>query len=245
MISFVFKRIFAFSIALLILALPLFLSSPASAIPDDMSSFKALFTAEEMLKDDDPSNDKAAIPYLKRAFEAREGGLLAEDRYRGLAAMNICIETVKSSSNEKQTKEGVEWCEKAAALGNVDAQTFLGVMHNTGTLFPKSPEKAFEFFKAAAALNHPPAQRALAEFYLEGKTVPRDVGKYKELLEAYAKGGDSRAEFLWGKDLYNGENYPEDRTKGLGLIEKARDSGSEDAREFLKELSAKGLASGN
>ena len=63
---------------------------------------------------------------------------------------------------------------KAAANGNVVAQTHLGIMYLTGRGVPQDYAKAVELFQKAAAQGDAKAQALLGVMYEHGRGVPRD-----------------------------------------------------------------------
>jgi len=66
------------------------------------------------------------------------------------------------------------WLTKAAAQGDVAAQTMLASLLETGDGVPKDVPRAVTLYKAAAARGHVAAMVALSRLYLNGQGVAHD-----------------------------------------------------------------------
>jgi TPR repeat protein len=67
----------------------------------------------------------------------------------------------------KDAEKAVEWCRKAATLGQADAQCNLGCCYLNGQGVSKDVGKAVEWFRKAAMLGHAKAQQAMVDLGLE------------------------------------------------------------------------------
>jgi len=61
----------------------------------------------------------------------------------------------------KNYEKAVEWYNKSAEQGNMQAQYNLGIMYEDGIGVPQSNEKAMEWYRKAAAQGYSEAKEAL------------------------------------------------------------------------------------
>lgn len=73
--------------------------------------------------------------------------------------------------------EGVLWCRKAAALGSVAAQFYLGLLYQEGRGVPQDYATAADWYRRAAEAGSIEAQYNLGNLYEKGLGVPRDPGQ--------------------------------------------------------------------
>jgi len=97
--------------------------------------------------------------------------------------------------------------EKSMEMGNMYAQSNLGLCYYRGTGVPKDIDKAFELTQKSADRGNANAQRNLGTFYRE---VKKDYAKAKELYnKAIANGKEEAKESLKGLE----EEFPEEKAK--------------------------------
>ncbi|ORX69526.1 HCP-like protein [Linderina pennispora] len=93
-------------------------------------------------------------------------------------------------AGEEKFGEALDYFERAAALGNVEAQYNVGLYYLQGTGCEKNPELAVEYWTMAAAERFPVAMLNLAKLLMEGKEVARDRRRARRLLEAAVEASD-------------------------------------------------------
>lgn len=94
-----------------------------------------------------------------------------------------------------QSHKALSWYNKAAELGNAQAQLELAELYEAGDGVPKDIEQAIKWYEKAAAQDHDEAQLALALHYLEDL---EDVAEAFILLEKSAQQGNAIAQYRLG-----------------------------------------------
>ena len=84
--------------------------------------------------------------------------------------------------------------ERLARAGDVNAQTYLGLVHDVGAGIRQDTEKAAHWYRMAADRGNADAQMFLGSAYLQGRGVTRDYASALMWLELAAKGlsGDDK-----------------------------------------------------
>jgi hypothetical protein len=75
---------------------------------------------------------------------------------------------------QKDVKQGAEWYQKAAALGNTFGMIGLGYCYGTGQGVEKDDRQAVEWYRKAAALGNPAGMSSLGYRYRDGLGVEKD-----------------------------------------------------------------------
>lgn len=120
------------------------------------------------------------------------------------------------------------WLEKAAALGQPEAITRLGIIYANGQGVPVDSPRAVELFERAAKTGHALAQLNLAVMILDGKLPAVDPARAVSLLTA-ASTTNTNAAFELGMIYYEGRLQPRDVPRAAGLFEQAARRGQESA----------------
>ena len=80
--------------------------------------------------------------------------------------------------------------QRAAELGNVEAEALLGVVYERGWAgVPRDLNRAVAWYQKAARQGHAGAELNLGLLYEKGEGVPNDPGRARSLTEAAAKQG--------------------------------------------------------
>lgn len=145
----------------------------------------------------------------------------AEDQF------NLAMDYKEKADNEK----AIEWFQKAADLGNIEAQMIIAEMYYRGQGVPQSYEKSVEWFQKAADLGNGEAYLALSKSYSTGEGVPQNDKKAFKLLLKAAKLGSLGAQLRAGASYGLGENVEKDLDKAKKWLSQACDNGSEDGCE--------------
>lgn len=119
------------------------------------------------------SADKARIWFKKAAALNNKYALYA-----------LGFEIMGSAGNVKQAMPAIQYYEKAANLGHLEAMVELGRIYNKGTELPipANPTKAFNYYNKAIVSGSEQAKIDVAYAYLEGKGVKLDKAKAKQML---------------------------------------------------------------
>ena len=124
--------------------------------------------------------------------------------------------------------------EKAAKVGNVNAQYMLGKLWlETGT---GDPEQAIEWLTKAADGGNAAAQYALAKFYRDGTHVQKDIQKAVELFTLSAKQKNEYAAYQLGKIYLFDEDIPKEAAAAVRWFSFSSDLGNQYAQYTLAKL---------
>ncbi|CAK9079504.1 unnamed protein product [Durusdinium trenchii] len=126
--------------------------------------------------------------------------------------------------------------ERAAELGNAEAQYALGAALLTGHGRPKDLSRAVELCRLAAKQNHAAAQCNLGVLYAQGLGVEQDYERARSFYEASANQGDPNGCFNLALLYAEGVACDKDFAKAASLARSARDLGHPEAAAFLETL---------
>lgn len=132
--------------------------------------------------------------------------------------------------------QAARYFEKAARLGNVDAQYTLGRLLLRGEGLQKDAPAGVFWLGQAAKKGHLLAPYLLGKTLLLGADVPRDADRALILLEKAIEQGHIHAAAFLGKAYMQGELLPRDVEKGLTLLESAAQAGDANAEYQLGKL---------
>ena len=135
---------------------------------------------------------------------------------------------------EKDMDQALEWMEKAANLGIVDAQMEMAAAGH----FMEDPEMKFYWVSKAAKTGHIGAIGALAACYLRGEGTSQDIGKAIQLLQQASDGGDAEAKRRLGAAYIEGIGVSANESKGMSLLREAASLGDDEAKELLRKISS-------
>lgn len=124
--------------------------------------------------------------------------------------------------------------EKAAKVGNVNAQYMLGKLWlETGT---GDPEQAIEWLTKAADGGNAAAQYALAKLYRDGTHVQKDIQKAVELLTLSAEQKNEYAAYQLGRLYLSGSDIPKDAAAAIKWLSFSSGLGNQHAQYTLAKL---------
>ncbi|KAJ2782871.1 hypothetical protein H4R18_002020 [Coemansia javaensis] len=182
-------------------------------------------------------NIKQALVYLRRSAdlanaECHEGAFLLGQMYLKRYPDPAVYEVVFYDPEEAQ-----RLIDKAARLGNVEAQYMLGHMFEFGEDgFPVDPHSSTHYYHLAADQDHAKAQMALSGWYLSGGDgVPIDDRMAFDWGHRAAQQGLTRAIFAMGYYYEMGIGCEADVARARDWYERAAAAGSEEARERLQK----------
>ena len=101
-------------------------------------------------------------------------------------------------------------CERAAKLGDPDAEAQLGFMYQAGAGVEASPEKAMHWYQLAASSGQLHAKVNMAVMYAWGMGITRDDAMAARLFREAAEKGDGRASSYLGDMYFFGRGVPRD-----------------------------------
>jgi len=126
------------------------------------------------------------------------------------------------------------WIEKAAELGNSQAQFELADIYNNENMPYYNLEKAFDWLKKSAQNGYTKAKHNLAVSYLEGTGTAQDNTQALYWMEQASNEGHVAARRKMGIFYIEGIGVTMDKEKGLSLLSEAASLGDETAKELLK-----------
>ena len=140
--------------------------------------------------------------------------------------------------NKHDYKQAAELYEKAAALGNANAQNELGDLYYYGQIGDrKNYKKAEELYQKAAAQGHVWAQFNLGVIYRSGGYgIKRDVAKAVEWYRRAADNGHSWAQNNLGVRYLRGQAVKRDYKKAFELFTKSAEQGYSRAQFNLAKM---------
>ena len=131
----------------------------------------------------------------------------------------------------KDSAKAVEWFQKAAEQGNVQAQFSVGYMYAAGENgFERNLTKAAEWYRKAAEGGHANAQANLGNMYMVGaKDLPMALYWFQQAVDQ----GNAIAQNAMAGMYANGNGVPRDQQKAITLYQKAADQGYPSAQYEL------------
>ncbi len=139
-----------------------------------------------------------------------------------------------STGTAQDIPTAMAYFEKAAKVGNVNAQYMLGKLwleNNTS-----DPEQAIEWLTKAADGGNGAAQYALAKFYRDGTHVQKDIQKAIALFTLSAEQKNEYAAYQLGKLYLTGEDIPQDAATAVKWLSFSSDLGNQYAQYTLAKL---------
>lgn len=94
------------------------------------------------------------------------------------------------TGTERDINLAVDWLNKAAEQGNIDAQYLLGTWYLDGNLIPKIDSIGIKWIMKAAKEGSIPANNRLAQEYWDGKSIDRNFDTAIALYNSTAQKGN-------------------------------------------------------
>lgn len=138
------------------------------------------------------------------------------------------------TGTEKDDAAAADYWERAAKLGNVNAQYALGKLwleNGSG-----NPERAVGWIAKAADAGNAAAQYALAKLYITGEDFPQDIARAVELFTKAANQKNEYAQYQLGKLYLAGEHLPMDMDAAIRWFTEAADQNNQFAQYVLGKL---------
>ncbi|KUO71693.1 MAG: hypothetical protein APF81_22795 [Desulfosporosinus sp. BRH_c37] len=140
------------------------------------------------------------------------------------------------TGTEKDAVKAVDYLEKSAKLGNVNAQYLLAKIFLEADSVPENVEKALEWLGKAAENGNAQAQYALGKLYRDGNHVEKDIVKAVALFKLSAEQGNQYAQYALGKIYLTDEGIPKDGVAAVKWLTLASDLGNQFAQYTLAKL---------
>jgi len=126
---------------------------------------------------------------------------------------------------------------KSADAGRMKAQRDLGKLYMTGTGVQQSWTEAMNWWQKAAAAGDAQANFLVGSTYATGQgPIKKNMAQALKYLEPSASKGYPPAQFDLGLMYYTGEGVGLDKPKGIELLKKAAEHGSDEARRALLKI---------
>lgn len=140
---------------------------------------------------------------------------------------------------EQDYGKAVEWFEKAANMGNMDAMTNIGNMYDNATGVEQDYTKAMEWYEKASDLGDANAMTNIGAMYVLAEGVEQDYTKAIEWLQkAVDRGNNQAIQYLYRTYCMkydSGDGTEQDLQKAIELCEQFQEScGDEQKRGEAK-----------
>lgn len=122
--------------------------------------------------------------------------------------------------------------ERAARLGDAEAEDFVGFCHEYGIGVPMDRERAVVSYSRAAEAGNPASQFGMAFRYMHGWGVQKDEQKALELYSAAANTGYYRAMNALAKCYEQGIGVPKDGAKAWNWYKKSYETNGIGSQDF-------------
>ena len=133
---------------------------------------------------------------------------------------------------QKDYANALPYFQRAAEVGNVDAQNNLGVMYHFGEGVSKDFSKAAEWYRKAAEKNHVKAQFNLGVLYQDMEDYTSAIYWYKKAADQ----GHAKSQTNLGTLYYYGVGVMKDVNVAMSWYGKAANQGDALARSCLAQL---------
>ena len=145
---------------------------------------------------------------------------------------------------EKNPEKALEYFQKAAELGHIEAPGAIGYFYSAGLVVEKDDSKAAEWFQNGSEKGSALSKFNLGRLYLDGKGGLSDAGKAMDLMEAAAALGLPEAHTalaeIFFRGLFNDQHLP-DYVKAVPHVKAAAASGEPAAINMLGVMKQSGL----
>ena len=194
-------------------------------------------------------NEKKSQEYYKKALQ---GFLDLEILYPKKAAClqyRISQMYADGLGTEQDKEKALEWLEKSAESGNINAQYRLANQYYYSEGAEKDLSKVFHWYSRCAEQEHPYASYAVAQIYAKGESVPQNAEKanqyYAEALKGFLKieNPDGKLLYRIGRMFEKGLGTDKNYQKALEYFIQSDEKGNLHARGIVgrEYLSGKNL----
>lgn len=135
------------------------------------------------------------------------------------------MDIFRSGSDDPDEYEAMKWYRKAAALGDSDAMTRLGLGYIFEYGASKDIKEGMKCLHKAVDCGNSNAMYSIGLLYLNGIGVEENREKTMEWLNSAAKAGSCNAMIMLGAMYFKGEQVPQNYVKALKYYRQAADAG--------------------
>ena len=132
-------------------------------------------------------------------------------------------------------KQAFEWYQKGAQAKDAQAMLNLGNCYFYGMGVDKDEKTAVKWWKEAADAGNIYAISQMGDCYYYGIGTEKDLTKAMEYLAHAADHNIANAQYRLGLLYYTGNGVKQDQTYAKLLMQKARDGGMTEAKDFLEK----------
>lgn len=159
------------------------------------------------------------------------------DKRSAASQNNLGMVYLDGGRNVKQDYQlALNWFQKAANQGDVEAQTSLGSMYGKGLGTKQDDKLSFEWHLKAAKNGKITAQRNVGTKYYNGVGVKQDYKQAFYWFQKAAEQGDEKSQYYLGYLYHKGEGTIKDLVMAKKWYEKAAAQGNQNAIDELKNL---------
>jgi uncharacterized protein len=160
-------------------------------------------------------------------------GRVYEQNQMGLAS-------VLAIGSGYDSKQAVQWFEKAARQGYAPAQVNLAIMHANGWGVEQNYGRALYWLRLAADQKDARGEYNLGQLYFQGRGVNQDYKRASELFRQAADRGNSAAAVNLGYMYDRGYGVSEDHKAAADWYRKAADTGNAMGESNLGDMYLRG-----
>lgn len=132
-------------------------------------------------------------------------------------------------------KQALEWYQKGAQVKDDQAMLNLGNCYFYGMGVEKDEKEALKWWKDAADAGNIYAISQMGDCYYFGVGTEKDMAKAVEYYTQAADHNIANAQYRLGLLYYSGNGVKQDQTYAKLLMQKARDGGMTEAKDFLEK----------
>lgn len=137
--------------------------------------------------------------------------------------------------------EALPLLQQSAAVGNAEAQRYLGDLNKNGLGVPQDLGRALQWYEKAAAGGNAIAMNNLGAFYRNGRGVKQDLVRASQWFEKGAEAGNPEAMNNLGVLYRTGKGVPQNFVIARQWFEKAAALGNGNAMNNLGNMYERGL----
>jgi uncharacterized protein len=162
-------------------------------------------------------------------LDKRDLATLQDDAKKGDARAQhaLAIRFFKGLGVQKDSGQGMQWLEKAAAAGDLPAQYDYGIVQMGGE--GADGDSGMKWVRKAAARNYPRAQYAIAQSYAKGAGVEKDEGTAVHWYRLAAEQSLPEAEYAMGFSYSEGTGVQRDDVQAMQWFKRAANHGHAEA----------------
>ncbi|HJU89318.1 MAG TPA: hypothetical protein VJ672_08000 [Gemmatimonadaceae bacterium] len=136
----------------------------------------------------------------------------------------------------ENARDAIPVCQRAALLGDAEAQAKIGLAHERGDGVRRSYGEAVAWFRKAAAQGHAWSENHLGWMYASGTGVERDDAQAVRWFRLAAEHGNAEAQYNLGFMYQRGRGVPKSSVNAAQWYRRAAQQGNQSAIRALKAM---------